>query len=87
MKVKKETMIEVGYFCRDFRLNIIQKTLEEVANGTNLKTLSGFEHGRSSNLLHIFKYLESCDTREERILYMKQLSELMEGLNVRQNTR
>ena len=72
---------KVGQYCRTFRIEVLKTTLEQVANGTNLKTLSGFEHGRSNNLLHVLKYIETCEDRFTRNLFLNGLCEVLEGVN------
>lgn len=65
---------------RDFRMNILNKTLQDV-QGSNegVKTLSAFEHGRSTNFNHIFKYINACDTEEqidvliERLIFIAEI--------------
>ena len=65
---------------RDFRMNILNKTLQDV-QGSNegIKTLSAFEHGRSTNFNHIFKYINACDNEEqievliERLIFIAEL--------------
>ena len=59
---------------RDFRMNILNKTLQDV-QGSNegIKTLSAFEHGRSTNFNHIFKYINACDNEEQVDLLMETL--------------
>lgn len=75
------TIRKVGLYCRDYRMNVLKLTLEEVANGTNIKTLSGFEHGRSTNVLHVIKYIDSCFNRQYVIEFLEGLCEIMEGSN------
>lgn len=77
-------IVEVGLFCRDFRINVLKMTLQDVANLDNFKTLSGFEHGRSKNIMHIYKYIEACSNRTDRINFIRGLCELMEGENIEQ---
>lgn len=52
----KETQMLVGEFCREFRIDVLGLTLREVMGDENVKTLSAFEHGRSSNLLILLEY-------------------------------
>lgn len=70
----------VGEYCRYFRIKILEMTLKDVANGSNIKTLSHFEHGRSTNLNHIVKYINKCNSYEYREYFMLGLLECMEGL-------
>lgn len=65
---------------RDFRMKVLNKTLQDV-QGSNegIKTLSAFEHGRSTNFNHIFKYINACDNEEqidvliERLIFIAEL--------------
>lgn len=80
--MSRETILKkVGQYCRNFRIEVLTATLEQVANGTNIKTLSGFEHGRSNNLLHVLKYLECCTDNVTRNLFLNGLCEVLEGVN------
>lgn len=63
---------EIGRTCRRYRLHI-GYTLEDVAGGDSIKTLSGFEMGRSTNVKHFLKYLEIADKREETDIFIATL--------------
>ena len=57
--------------CRNFRLDVLNKTLREVqTREQGIKALSAFEHGKSNNYEHIFKYINACDTEEQIQLFM-----------------
>lgn len=59
-------------FCKNFRENILQMTLQDMSNqtGVNLKTISAFENGRSNNLNHIYLYVDSCTNSDhDEIFY------------------
>lgn len=71
----------VGAFCRNFRIVELNKTLEDMGEETNLKTLSGFEHGRSSNILHVFTYINACESQTQRSVFLQGLFILMEGID------
>ena len=47
----------VGAYCRKYRIdnNI---TLNNVSDDENIKTLSAFEMGRSSNMKHLINYIK-----------------------------
>lgn len=76
-----KNMIEIGTFCKTFREDVLHETLKEVCEDTetNFKTLSAFEHGRSKNIQHIFKYLQRCD-KEQRKQFINQLFEIVGDL-------
>lgn len=82
MKNKISTIVDIGTHCKTFRIEVLKKSLKEVSNGSNIKTLSAFEHGRSKNIMHLFKYLESCSDIDDRIKFMKELCNIMGVENI-----
>lgn len=60
----------VGEYCQQFRMNVLKITQHEIyiKTGTNVKTLSAFENGRSSNIEHLFKYIDLCNEEQKTIL-------------------
>lgn len=69
----------LGLSCRKFRIEVLRKTLKEVqGNDSGIKTLSAFEHGRSTNYEHIFKYINACDNEKQVELFMNTLYFLAE---------
>lgn len=70
----------IGSFCKDFRVNILQVTLNKISEETrtNIKTLSAFECGRSNNMEHVFKYVDYCDS-VQKIVFTNGLSEIVRG--------
>lgn len=80
MKMKTHKAVSIGRYCKQFRVNVLRITLLELSDETNIKTLSGFEHGRSTNLLHVFNYLNACETQKMRSNFLQGLVELLEGL-------
>lgn len=77
---KKERLKQIGGYCRNYRINELQLTLKEVAGETtNIKTLSAFEHGRSSNMFHIMKYLYACPNNSYRMGFIQGLNDLLGG--------
>ena len=59
---KKELVLKVGEYCRDFRLNTLKLTLTEFSTLTklNLKNVSAFEHGNANNIVYIYYYYNMC---------------------------
>lgn len=59
----------VGKRCSEFRKDVLQVTLTELCNktGQNIKNISAFEHGRSSNLKYLFDYLQVCNEEQQRL--------------------
>lgn len=66
----------LGNYCRTFRIETLGKTLKEVEQDDYIKTLSAFEHGRSNNYEHVFKYINACDTEEQVQLFMKMITHI-----------
>ena len=64
-KTERQIMIEneVSTYCKNFRTEKAKLTLREIheKTGVNIKTLSGFENGRSSNLFMITHYIVAYD--------------------------
>ena len=60
-KTERQIMIEneVSTYCKNFRTKKAKITLRQIheITGVNIKTLSGFENGRSSNLFMINHYI------------------------------
>lgn len=64
----------LGMWCRKFRNDVLNKTLAEVQGShKNIKALSAFEHGRSTNYEHVFKYINACDNEKQIELFMETL--------------
>lgn len=64
----------LGKHCRKFRIEILDKTLKEIqGKEQGIKTLSAFEHGRSTNYEHILKYINACDNEDQIELFMETL--------------
>lgn len=47
--------MKLGQFCREYRLSI-GTTLKDIEGSDDIKSLSAFEHGRSTNFNHYLKY-------------------------------
>lgn len=64
-KTERQIMIEneVSTYCKNFRTKKAKLTLRQIheKTGVNIKTLSGFENGRSSNLFMINHYIVAYD--------------------------
>ena len=72
---------DIGKLCREYRMIHLQATLKEIEGDENIKSLSSFEHGRSSNLDHFMKYVAYCKTKEEKIKFMSWIIKRMEDNN------
>lgn len=66
-------METIGLVCREIRIEK-NYTLKELGDktGVNLKTLSAFEHGRSSNMNILMHYLDLV-TDEEQNAIMREI--------------
>lgn len=53
------------------------KTLKEIEGSEDVKTLSSFEHGRSSNLNHMFKYINHCEDDKQKLIFINGLLNLL----------
>lgn len=59
----------IGNYCRKYRIER-GVTLSELTNGGQIKTLSAFEMGRSSNIKHLKPYIElSVKLNEDFIFF------------------
>lgn len=58
----------VGYFCKDFRMNVLNITLDEICKDTDIKTktLSAFENGRANNIKYLFLYYNCCNEEQKQ---------------------
>lgn len=64
----------IGEYCRKYR---IEKgaTLIELTGGSQIKTLSAFEMGRSSNINHLKPYIELSLQYNEVYLFLSGLAD------------
>ena len=64
-RTERQKMIEkeISDYCKNFRTKKAKLTLRQIheTTGVNIKTLSGFENGRSSNLFMINHYIVAYD--------------------------
>lgn len=61
---------EIATICRWFRMEILGFTLAEICEGAGVKvgTLSNFEQGRSTNITHLYYYLDKSNNQQKTIL-------------------
>lgn len=71
---------EISSLCAYFRKKVIRITLHEMSikSGIHVSTLSNFEQGRSSNLKFIYIYLVSCETLEQRNIFIDRFREILD---------
>ena len=77
----KKDYKDIGKLCREYRMIHLQATLKEIEGDDNIKSLSSFEHCRSSNIEHFMKYLRYCETKDDRMNFMSWIIKRMEGNN------
>lgn len=75
-----ETMINVGSFCKHYRINVLNKTRKEIAKDISEQTLYHFENGNSTNMLHYIRYYRACDTVDQQLDFIKGVHEIMDHL-------
>lgn len=70
----KTQSLTVNEFCKFFRKYILNLTLKEFEEKTNVKTptISSFENGRSTNLNHLYLYYNLAD-EEQKIYFRKNI--------------
>lgn len=73
-----ELMVKIGKYCRKFRITELELTLKEVEGSENIKALSSFEHGRSSNINHLLKYVKCCNSLEQQLDFLWGIVKILE---------
>lgn len=69
-------VIMIGRYCRKYRMSK-GATLRGICYENEVKTLSAFEHGRSSNIEHLKKYFELSVTLNDVDNFMNGLKEVL----------
>lgn len=56
--------------CKFFRINVLHLSLTDMADitGINIKTLSAYEHGKSSNLSIMLQYFKLANDEQKKLL-------------------
>lgn len=72
--------IVVSGFCAYFRKEVICMTLNEMSAkcGIPVSTISNFEQGHSSNLRFVYLYLVSCETWQQKDIFINSLDSILE---------
>lgn len=78
-KKSKQTQVALGSFCRKYRMFHAEVPLREVAGDDQVKNLSGFEHGRSSNIELFVHYMRLADSRGEITMFFDGMKEAVLG--------
>lgn len=71
-------LFEVGQYCREYRLNVLDMTLTSFCKhfNINIKNVSAFEHGRANNINYLYYYY-IISTQEQRKHFSKELFDLV----------
>lgn len=70
----------IGEYCRKYRLSK-GATLIELTKGGQIKTLSAFEMGRSSNIKHLIPYIELSISLDDKENFMNGLTNAIRNNN------
>ena len=72
---------EIATICRWFRMEILGFTLAEICQGTGVKvgTLSNFEQGRSTNITHLYYYLDKSNN-EQKLILTNEINKVLKGV-------
>lgn len=65
----------INAYCHRYRVSK-GATLTDVAQGGNIKTLSAFEHGKSSNINHLYLYIDFAIYHGEETQFIDGLIEV-----------
>ena len=69
----------IGDYCREYRITKLKLTLSDIEESNNIKTLSAFEHGNSTNLNHMFKYINKIDSYTGKVEFLEGMIERLGG--------
>ena len=71
---------EISALCAYFRKKVIRLTLHEMSkkSGIPVSTLSSFEQGRSSNLRFLYLYLVSCETQQQKNIFLDSVRRILD---------
>ena len=72
-------MKNVQNFCRNFRINTLNLSLQDLEDisSINHKTISAFENHRSTNINHLTLYLKACSSIDQKRKFIKGLNKSM----------
>ena len=73
-----KTNKEIGEYCRKYRESK-QVTLLELGGVDQIKNLSAFEHGRSTNVNHLTKYVLLSVSLKDNDYFMAGLTEVVKN--------
>lgn len=70
-------MINIGAYCKHYRLEVLKKTRAEITDEVQPQTLAHFENGLSTNMKHYIRYYHACDTPAQQQDFMKGIHEII----------
>ena len=68
----------IGQYCRDYRVQH-NVTLKELGGEEQVKNLSAFESGRSSNMKHLLLYIQLSFKLNDQYNFVKGLKDILEN--------
>lgn len=68
----------IGEYCRNYRINKGVK-LKDLTNGEQIKTLSAFEMGRSSNIAHLKPYIKLSLNNDDYLSFIDGAMKIIGG--------
>lgn len=79
MTRQRQFNYEVSSICGYFRRNVLKMTYRDLSKltGIPISTLSTFEMGRSSNLKFIYVYLVSCETAQQKNIFIDSIDSIL----------
>lgn len=71
-------ILRISKACKNFRIHVLKLTLAELSekSGTNLKTISAYENGNSTNFNHLDIYLNNC-TEVQKNLLLNEINDIL----------
>lgn len=79
MTKQRKFNFEVSTICSYFRKHVLKMTLRDLSklSGIPVSTLSTFEMGRSSNLKFMYVYLVSCETEQQKNIFIDSIDSIL----------
>ena len=79
MSKQRKFNFEVSTICSYFRKHVLKIALKDLSklSGIPVSTLSTFEMGRSSNLKFIYVYLVSCETAQQKNIFIDSIDSIL----------
>ena len=76
---KRKFIKHLGSICGTFRKKRLRITLRDMARktGVPISTLNSFEQGRSSSLNVFYVYLVSCETEQQKNIFVDSIESIL----------